>query len=166
MACCNVIIPNNGNIPMYITNGRVFGGTPNILIFWLFLDNLSIYEQTIDRELMMVCVMLSRISLFVTWSLYEMPNKTLYKSHFKQANFPLEVCILLSWLYLSFTSSVSGSVFQKQYFLPNKSIRAWFYLRFCLSNWCSCFKVLFHSNMSQTFLSSLLCMHMLKFPTI
>ena len=36
---------------MYITNGRVFGGTPNILIFWLFLDNLSISEQTIDRAL-------------------------------------------------------------------------------------------------------------------
>ena len=28
---------------MYITNGRV--------IFWLFLDNLSISEQTIDRAL-------------------------------------------------------------------------------------------------------------------
>ena len=36
---------------MYITNGRVFGGTPSILIFWLFLDNLSISEQTIDRAL-------------------------------------------------------------------------------------------------------------------
>ena len=36
---------------MYITNGRVFGGTPNILVFWLFLDNLSISEQTIDRTL-------------------------------------------------------------------------------------------------------------------
>ena len=36
---------------MYITNGRVFGGTPNILIFLLFLDNLSISEQTIDRAL-------------------------------------------------------------------------------------------------------------------
>ena len=41
---------------MYITNGRVFGGgggggTPNILIFWLFLDNLSISEQTVDRAL-------------------------------------------------------------------------------------------------------------------
>ena len=33
---------------MCITNGRVFGGTPNILIFYLFLDNLSI---TIDRAL-------------------------------------------------------------------------------------------------------------------
>ena len=33
---------------MYITNGRVFGGTPSILIFWLFLDNLNISEQTID----------------------------------------------------------------------------------------------------------------------
>ena len=36
---------------MYITNGRVFGGTPNIWIFWLFLDNFSISEQTIDRAL-------------------------------------------------------------------------------------------------------------------
>ena len=36
---------------MYITNGRVFGGTPNILIFWVFLDNLSICEQKIDRAL-------------------------------------------------------------------------------------------------------------------
>ena len=37
---------------MYIiTNGRVFGETPNILIFWLFLDNLSISEQTIDTAL-------------------------------------------------------------------------------------------------------------------
>ena len=36
---------------MYITNDRVLGGTPNILIFWLFLDNLSISEQTIDRAL-------------------------------------------------------------------------------------------------------------------
>ena len=32
---------------MYITNGRVF----LILIFWLFLENLSISEQTIDRAL-------------------------------------------------------------------------------------------------------------------
>ena len=36
---------------MCITNGREFGGTPNILVFWLFLDNLSISEQTIDTEL-------------------------------------------------------------------------------------------------------------------
>ena len=38
---------------MYITNGKVFGlgGTPNILIFWLFIDNLSISEQTIYRAL-------------------------------------------------------------------------------------------------------------------
>ena len=40
---------------MYITNGRVFGGGggggPSILIFWLFLDNLNISEQTIDRAL-------------------------------------------------------------------------------------------------------------------
>ena len=27
------------------------GGTPSILIFWLFLDNLSISEQTVDRAL-------------------------------------------------------------------------------------------------------------------
>ena len=47
---------------MYITSGRVLiwppplrsldrGGTPNILIFGLFLDNLSISEQIIDRAL-------------------------------------------------------------------------------------------------------------------
>ena len=36
---------------MYITDDRVFGGTPNILIFCLFLDNLSISEQTIDMAL-------------------------------------------------------------------------------------------------------------------
>ena len=36
---------------MYITNGRVFGGTLNILIFWLFLDDLRISEQTMDRAL-------------------------------------------------------------------------------------------------------------------
>ena len=42
---------------MYITNGRVFGGggggggDPSILIYWLFLDNLSISEQIIDRAL-------------------------------------------------------------------------------------------------------------------
>ena len=46
---------------MYIINGRVLGGggggggggeeTPNILIFWLFLDNLSISEQIIDKAL-------------------------------------------------------------------------------------------------------------------
>ena len=36
---------------MNITNSRVFRGTPSILIFWLFLDNLSIFEQTIDRAL-------------------------------------------------------------------------------------------------------------------
>ena len=39
---------------MYITNGRVFkggGGGGNIMIFWLFLDNLKISEQRIDRAL-------------------------------------------------------------------------------------------------------------------
>ena len=36
---------------MYITDGRVFGGTLNIFIFWLFLDNLSISEKTIDSAL-------------------------------------------------------------------------------------------------------------------
>ena len=34
------------NLPM-----AVFRGTLNILIFWLFLDNLSISEQTNDRAL-------------------------------------------------------------------------------------------------------------------
>ena len=49
MTCCNVIIPNN-KISLD-TNGRVFGGTSHNLIFWLFLENFSISEQTIDRAL-------------------------------------------------------------------------------------------------------------------
>ena len=53
LTCCNVIPITN--IHMYITNGKVFGGggggTPNILIFVLFLDNLSISEQSIERAL-------------------------------------------------------------------------------------------------------------------
>ena len=39
---------------MYITKGRVFRGTPNILIFWLLLENLSISEQTIDGALIYI----------------------------------------------------------------------------------------------------------------
>ena len=36
---------------MYITNGGVFGGPQAFWDFVLFLDNLSISEQTIDRAL-------------------------------------------------------------------------------------------------------------------
>ena len=36
---------------MYITNGKVFGGTQNILIFRLFLDSFSISEHTNDSAL-------------------------------------------------------------------------------------------------------------------
>ena len=53
--CCHVIIPNNKIslciLPMAECSKEQGGGTPNIVIFWLFLDNLSIYEQTIDRAL-------------------------------------------------------------------------------------------------------------------
>ena len=34
---------------MYITYGKVFGGTPNISMFWLFPENGSISEQIVNR---------------------------------------------------------------------------------------------------------------------
>ena len=39
-------------IIMYITYGEVFGGTPNIFMFWLFPENGSISERTVNRALM------------------------------------------------------------------------------------------------------------------
>ena len=36
---------------MYITYGKVFGGTPNICMFWLFPENGSISERTVNRAL-------------------------------------------------------------------------------------------------------------------
>ena len=34
---------------MYITYSKVFGGTPNILMFWIFSENGSISERTVNR---------------------------------------------------------------------------------------------------------------------
>ena len=36
---------------MYITYGKVFGGTPNMSMFWLFPENGSISERTVNRAL-------------------------------------------------------------------------------------------------------------------
>ena len=36
---------------MYITSGKVFGGTPNIFMCWLFPENGSISERTVNRAL-------------------------------------------------------------------------------------------------------------------
>ena len=38
---------------MYITYmyGNMFGGTPNILMFWIFPENGSIAERTVNRAL-------------------------------------------------------------------------------------------------------------------
>ena len=36
---------------MYITYGKVFGGTPNILMFLIFPENGSISERTVNRAL-------------------------------------------------------------------------------------------------------------------
>ena len=51
--CLNDVFSCNNvkwlNISMYITYGRVFGGTPNILIFGLFLENESNLEWTMNR---------------------------------------------------------------------------------------------------------------------
>ena len=38
-------------IIMYITYGKVFGGTPNILMFLIFPENGSISERTVNRAL-------------------------------------------------------------------------------------------------------------------
>ena len=36
---------------MYVIYGKVFGGTPNIFMFWLFPENGSISEPTVNRAL-------------------------------------------------------------------------------------------------------------------
>ena len=36
---------------MYITYGKVFGGTPNIFMFWIFPENGSISERTVNKAL-------------------------------------------------------------------------------------------------------------------
>ena len=36
---------------MYITYGKVFGGTPNIFMFWLFPENGCISKRTVNRAL-------------------------------------------------------------------------------------------------------------------
>ena len=46
---CNNVKWLNISTCMYITYGRVFGGTPNILIFGLFLENESNLEWTMNR---------------------------------------------------------------------------------------------------------------------
>ena len=40
MTHCNAILPNDKlSLYMYITYGKVFGGTPNIFMVWLFPEN-------------------------------------------------------------------------------------------------------------------------------
>ena len=39
---------------MYITYGKVFGGTPNIFIFWLFSENGSILERIVNMALIIM----------------------------------------------------------------------------------------------------------------
>ena len=36
-------------ITVVITYGKVFEGTPNIFMFWLFLENWSISERTVTQ---------------------------------------------------------------------------------------------------------------------
>ena len=64
---------------MYITYGKVFGGTPNIFMFWLFPENGSILERTVNR------------ALIVNTTLYNSALTTT-KNHFHFAmyqNYPL-----------------------------------------------------------------------------
>ena len=43
---------------MYIIYGKVFGGTPNICMFWLFPENGSISERTVNRALIFLKLIL------------------------------------------------------------------------------------------------------------
>ena len=44
---------------MYITYGKVFGGTPDILMFWIFPENGSISERTVNRALIVHTTLLN-----------------------------------------------------------------------------------------------------------
>ena len=57
---------------MYITYGKVFGGTPNIFMFWLFPENGSISERTVNRALIVheynpikFCINKKKIFIFI-----------------------------------------------------------------------------------------------------
>ena len=39
---------------MYITYGKVFGGTPKNFMFWLFSKNGTISERIVNRELIVI----------------------------------------------------------------------------------------------------------------
>ena len=47
---------------MYITYGKVFGGTPNICMFSLFSENGSISDRTINRALIVLIQLLKLVS--------------------------------------------------------------------------------------------------------
>ena len=51
-----------------ITYGKLFGGTPNIFMFWLFPENGSISEQTVNRALI----------VHTTLQNYALINKKIY----------------------------------------------------------------------------------------
>ena len=55
---------------MYITYGKVFGGTPNILMFWIFPENGSISERTVNRAFS------SKIQLYKHSALIKKKKKT------------------------------------------------------------------------------------------
>ena len=52
MTYCNAILPIGklSNV-IYISYGKVFRGTPNISMFWLYSENGSILERTVNRAL-------------------------------------------------------------------------------------------------------------------
>ena len=47
---CNAILPS-GKLSLCTFYGKVFGGTPNIFMFWLFSENESISERIVNRAL-------------------------------------------------------------------------------------------------------------------
>ena len=56
---CNCLLCNIAQwqiIIMYITYRKVFGGTPKIFMFWLFPENGSISDWTVNRALIKFCI--------------------------------------------------------------------------------------------------------------
>ena len=65
---------------MYITYGKVFGGTPKIFMFWLFPENGSISEWTVNRALRF-CINKDKYYIFIFAMYQNYPisfNKQIY----------------------------------------------------------------------------------------
>ena len=81
---------------MYITYGKVYGGTPNIFMFWLFSENGSISQRTINRALIVHTTL---------WN-SALTKKILIFIFTNYQNYPLALITALAvkdWVLASFT---------------------------------------------------------------